>query len=150
MNIYWKIGSYVLFAAAVIGGIVWHGSYKYDQGFEAREAIAVKTALAAEKAARMKESEWQTTLKEANDAATKRETKIRNDAAAARLAANRLSSDLADLRRKLPELTEQAVRQYADVASVVFGECTAEYGKLAETADRINSDRQKLEDAWPK
>lgn len=150
MNIYWKIGSYILFAAAVIGGIAWHGSYKYDQGFEAREAIAVKAALASEKAARTKEAEWQTTLKEANDAATKRETKNRDDAAAARLAANRLSIDLADLRRKLPELTEQAVRQYADTASVVFGECSSKYIELAETADRIDSDRQKLEDAWPK
>lgn len=149
MNIYWKLGSYVLFAAAVLGGIAWYGSNKYDEGFSAREAIATKTALAAEAAARKKEFAWQTTLKEANDAATKREEKIRADATAARAAAGRLYNDLADLRRKLPQLTEQAIRQYADVASDVFGECTARYTELAEAADQLNNDRQKLEDAWP-
>nr|WP_041296544.1 DUF2514 family protein [Janthinobacterium sp. Marseille] len=150
MNIYWKVGSYFLAIAMAIGVLSWYGSKKYDQGFSAREAIATKTALVAEKAAREKEASWQSTLKEANDAANKREETIRADATAARAAAGRLHNDLADLRRKLPQLTEQAVRQYADAASVVFGECTAKYVELAETADRIDSDRQKLEDAWPK
>lgn len=150
MNIYWKIGSYFLFAAALIGGLAWYGSYKYDQGYDARDLVAVKSEMTFLQTARTKEQGWQTQLSEANDAAIKRETKIRSDATAARAAANRLSSDLADFRRKLPQLTEQAVRQYAAAASVVFGECTARYTELAETADRLDSDRQKLEDAWPK
>lgn len=150
MNIYWKIGSYLLLAAAAIGGLAWYGSYQYGQGYDARDLIAVKSEMTFLQSARTKEQGWQNQLSEANDAANKRETKIRADATAARTAAGRLHNDLADLRRKLPQLTEQAVRQYADTASIVFGECTAKYVELAETADRIDSDRQKLEEAWPK
>jgi hypothetical protein len=72
------------------------------------------------------------------------------DAAAARAESGSLRDSLSDLRKRLPSLTEQAVRQYADTASVVFGECQERYTALAEQADRIDNDRQKLTDAWPK
>ena len=99
---------------------------------------------------RAKEQQWQIQLQEAHDAAAKREQKLSADAAIARHAADRLRGDLADHQRRLPELTEQAVRDYATALGDVFGECTEEYRALAEIADRIDSDRQTLEDAWPK
>lgn len=150
MNIYWKIGSYFIFTAAIIFGIHWYGSARYDEGYQKREAIAVKSALEATQQAREKEQHWQLTLNEARNDAVKREIKLSADAAAARNVSGRLQRDLADLRNKLPELTEQAVRQYADAASVVFGECQREYQSLAAITDRIDSDRQTLEKGWPK
>lgn len=100
--------------------------------------------------ARAKEQSLTKQLNKARNEATKRETILRADAGRARTQSDGLRDELAAIRRKLPSLAEQAVRQYADAASVVFGECTAEYTALAEVAGRIDSDRQTLMDAWPK
>jgi chromosome segregation ATPase len=150
MNLWTRI---VVLSAAVIAntaGLLWYGHTQYKAGYNAREAIAVKAAKLATDTARAKENALQEQKDEAQRKADEREKKLTADAIAARAAAGRLSGDLAALRRDLPKLTEQAVRQYADTASVVFGECAARYTELAEQADRIDSDRQTLEQAWPK
>lgn len=111
--------------------------------YAAQQAEATKEAIVRERSLQLK-------VKEAQDAAVLRQNLLLADASRARAESGRLRDSLADIQRKLPSLTEQAVRSYADAASIVLGECQGKYQELAEQADRIDSDRQTLEAAWPK
>lgn len=138
-------------AAAIGFGSGWTvNGWRLNGEIKEIELGAEKAARKSEQDARTKEQEHAKRLQDAQHAATEREKKLRADADALRATAGSLRDDLAEFRRRLPSLTREAVERYADAASVVFGECTAEYQRLAEQADRIDSDRQKLEDAWPK
>lgn len=149
MNIPWKLLGY----AALIGGaayaVHWHAESNYKRGYDARDAIAVKAELAATEKALKTTNAWQAAVDVANKRGEDREKKLLADNAAARGAADGLRNELTGLRARIPHLTEEAVRRYADTASVVLGECTAAYSELAGTLDKVDSDRQRLEEAWP-
>lgn len=114
------------------------------------QITALETMRQVEATYRAKELALNKQVEEARNAAVLRETKLQGDAAAARAESGRLRDDLAAFRRNLPGFTEAAIRSYADAASVVLDQCQREYQGLAEQADRIDSDRQTLMDAWPK
>lgn len=150
MNIYFKVLSYLVAIGVVLGGLWWYGGTKYDEGYAVREAIAVKAESDAKTAAEIKRAEMQATADKAKEQANERAQKLETAANNSRLAADKLRNENANIRSSLPRLTEQAVRHYADTASVVLGECADQYQSMAATADRIDNDRQQLEDAWPK
>ncbi len=50
----------------------------------------------------------------------------------------------------LAQLSAEAARRVADAGIQLLGECEAEYGRVAEAADKCLSDRQALIDGWPK
>jgi len=143
--------------AAALAGVLflicshWYaycaGGRNYAAALKLEYAQATKEA---DDAARKQERQFADKLKKAQDDFLLRQNRLLADATAARTESSRLHDTLADFQRKLPNLTEQAVRQYADTASVVFDQCQKQYLDMAETADRIDSDRQSLEDAWPK
>lgn len=139
-----------------IGGVIafcigWSlNGWRLGQQIAKIERDQVAAAEAATEAARLKERVWNKQLEDARNEATKREAAIRADAVAARQSADGLRGDLAELRRQLPELAVDACRQRADALADVLSQCTARYSGLAETADRLASDRQTLMEAWPK
>lgn len=136
---------------AAFGGWCYVGGMKHTQAAWNAEKVAQQAlAMKAEKANRAKEKELQQKVIEAQNEAKKRETKLAADAASARAESGRLRNTIDSIRAELPNLTADAVRRYADTASVVLSECTAKYQELAETADRLDSERQTLIDAWPK
>jgi regulator of protease activity HflC (stomatin/prohibitin superfamily) len=71
-------------------------------------------------------------------------------AAAARRTVDGLRDTLYAFRASLPSLAPAAVIERADTAAELLGACAAEYQDVAAAADRINSDRQTLIDAWPR
>lgn len=150
MNIYWKLGLGAVALGAAAYTVHWHAKTNYDKGYAVREAIAVKAELAATAQAVKVTEGWQAALDAANKRGDERAKKLETDATAARIAADGLRNDLAGLRSRIPQLTEQAIRSYADSASIVLSECINEYRTLAEQAGRIDNDRSKLEEAWPK
>jgi hypothetical protein len=105
---------------------------------------------AANETYRLKERAMSKQVEEARNAATIRETALRRDADGARLAADGLRDDLADLRRQLPQLAADACRQRADTLAELFQQCEGNYRGLAEKADRHVSDVQTLRDGWPR
>ena len=119
------------------------------QGYE--RAIGEMTAKAAAEAERARQREQQLAKKaqEANDAATKRETKIRADAARTRAERDRLRDELAASKRDLPGASCEAVRERASALTDVFGECAARLEGLAGQADPHASDAVKLLEDWP-
>lgn len=141
----------VLAGAAIAFCAGWSvNGWRIGQHIAKIERDQVAAAEAASETARLKERAWNNQLENARNAATKRETVLRADAAAAHQSADGLRSDLAEIRRQLPKLAADACRQRADAIADVLGQCTARYSDLAETADRLFSDRQTLIDAWPK
>jgi septal ring factor EnvC (AmiA/AmiB activator) len=147
-------GTKAIAVLVLVGGLVASHWIAYQAGDDyGRNAVTLAQRnkdIANLNEARNQEQKHQAqlelALKEAND----RENRYRADAASARLSVGRLRNTVTDIQRSIPGLTTEAVRQYADTASVVFKDCADRYSALAEQADRIDSDRQTLEQAWPK
>lgn len=139
----------VSLATAFAAGWSWNGSRHDAQIATIRQEQAQAQAEFTAQA-RAKEQSLTNQINEARNAAAKRETILRADADRARTQSERLRSDIAAIRLQLPELTREAINRYADTASVVFDECQRNYQSLADQADRIDSDRQTLDDAWPR
>lgn len=154
MIIPWRIVGWAaagaLAVSAIAGGIAWYGSNKYDEGYAARDVIAVAAELEAAKKSKQETDRLNDLVAYAEARGKEREKKLQADATAASNAAGKLRDEIAGLRSRIPYLTEQALRAYSDAASVIFAECDAEYTALAKRADEIDSDRQRLEDAWPR
>lgn len=141
-------------ALVLVGGLVGSHWFTYQAGNKyGRNAVTLAEREADIKnlnEARAKEQQQQAQLALALKEANERETKLRVDAAATRVSVDRLRVTIGDIRRSIPGLTAEAVRRYADTASVVLKECADRYTDLAEQADRLDSDRRTLEQAWPK
>lgn len=141
-------------AVVLVAGLVGSHWFAYQAGNTyGRNAVSLaerEEDIKSLNQARAQEQKYQARLELAVKEAHEREAIYRNDADAAERAAGRLRNTVSAIQRSIPDLTDQAVRRYADAASVVFQECTDRYRTLAEQADRIDSDRQTLEAAWPK
>jgi hypothetical protein len=74
---------------------------------------------------------------------------IQSDAAAARAAAGSMRDQLTEARRGLAAHSPAAVLDYANAATELLGECTAEYQSLGEKADGHAADAAALIRAWP-
>lgn len=147
MNPLW-IRALILLVAFGTGWTV--NGWRLGEEITAMERDQAQELAAAIETARLKERAMTKQTEEARNAATKRETALRRDAAGAHQSADRLRDDLAEFRRSLPGLADDAIRQRADILAELFGACTAEYRGMAEASDRITSDRQTLMEAWPK
>lgn len=126
-----------------------NGADGVQHKWDADKAERAQIALAAEMRARKIERDMTIKLQEAQNAATEREKHLAADAAAARAAAGSLRDHIAALRGQLAATTAEACHATADAALAVFGECSAEVGRLAKAADGHASDAQQLSDAWP-
>ena len=71
-------------------------------------------------------------------------------ASAARADVERLRTQLAASSNAISTATITSLREYAVTLSDVFGECVAEYERLAKTADGHALDVRTLINAWPK
>lgn len=154
MIIPWRIVGWAaagaLAVSAIAGGIAWYGSNKYDEGYAARDVIAVAAELEATKKAKQETDRLNDLVAYAEARGKEREKKLQADATAASNAAGKLRDEIAGLRSRIPYLTEQAIRQYASAATIVLAECSQRYEAVAKDADRFYADRLKLEEAWPR
>lgn len=122
----------------------------YKDGEKQAKLEAQAATVIADRTYRAKEQSLNTKLQKAQDDAQERETELLHAALIARNQSERLRSNITAIRSKLSSLTDAAVRQYADTASVVFDECQRNYSSLAAEADRLDSDKQTLIEAWPR
>lgn len=150
----WSITSRLLIL--LVGAAIAFGAGWSAQGWRLGEQIAQTerdhiAAVAAENEAhRLKERALTKRVEDARNESVKRETALRRDAANSRSAALGLRDQLADIRRGIPGLAADAVRERADTLAELFGACAAEYRDMAETADRHASETKTLTDAWPR
>lgn len=141
-------------AALLIAGLLMLGYRSGSAHVQAKWNVAKLAQAQAdqkdEAENRAKEQAYAKQLEDAQNAATKRDAALKTDNNALRAANLGMRDQLNAIREQLPSLTADAVRRYADTASVVLSECQSRYSTLAETTDRLDSERQTLMDAWPK
>ena len=139
-----------LVAAALAGAGAWRvQEWRYDAqiaGIKTQHATQSAKAQADTRAA---ELAFNQKLQDAQNEATKRETKLRADAAAARRTADGLRGTLYEFRASLPNAAPATVIARADTAAELLGACVSEYRGVAESADRHAADAVMLLDAWP-
>lgn len=143
-------------AAAAIGGAVLAGALAWNvQGWRlGNELNGIKAQHASESAkaqadTRAKELAFNQRLQDAQNEATKRETKLRADAVIARRTADGLRGTLYEFRASLPSAPTSALIARADTAAELLGACVSEYRGVAEAADRHAGDALMLQQAWP-
>ena len=138
-------------AGAILAGVLaWQvQAWRYDTqiaGIKTQHATQSAKAQADTRAA---ELAFNQKLQDAQNEATKRETKLRADADAARRTVDGLRGALYDFRASLPNAAPAAVIARADTAAELLGACVSEYRGVAESADRHAADAVMLLDAWP-
>jgi len=136
-------------ATAFAAGWLVNG-WRLGEQMAERERDQVAAVAAANEAARLKERAMTKQAEEARNAATQREIALRRAADGARGALDGLLYDIADLRRAMPSMADDALRERADTLGKLLAECSAEYRGLAERADRHVNDVRTLREAWPK
>ena len=140
-----------LVAAALAGAGAWRvQAWRYDAQISSIQAQHARESAKAEAATRAQEASFNQRLQDAQNAATKRETKLRADAAAARRTADGLRGTLYEFRASLPNAAPATVIARADTAAELLGACVDEYRSVAESADRHAADAVMLFEAWPK
>ena len=139
---------YIYIAAAIAifasGGTV---AYKV-QSWRIDNIQSAHAKLLAESAAKVAAAESANQLRiiEAQNVKTKREIVNKNAAAGAHSALYSLHSVTSAY---IAKTSPSACNERAEAVTAVFGQCTDALTDLAETADRLDSDRQLLLDAWP-
>lgn len=139
---------------AIVAGIAWgvNAFLNYEQqiGYDRRVAEDNKALVKAQSDAAEEQARLTNQLEVARNEANEREKTIRTLSAHAGTAAAGLRSALDTIRSSLPSTTLEAARQRADTLAVVFGDCSDQYRRVAEKADRHASDARTLSDGWPK
>ena len=142
-------------AAAAIAGALAFGAAWQVQGMRYGGQIAsiqaqhAEATAKAQSDARATEKALSDKLQEAQNNATKRENKLRNDAAAARRTADGLRDTIYSIRADLPSYSQSAAVAAADTATELLGQCADRYRDVAEQADRHAADALMLRDSWP-
>ena len=149
-------GLYTYAATAIVAGALAFGAGWKTQEWRYGKQIADTASQHAIALASANQKALDDTIKmqRTKDAAIQqaeqRAAKNAAAAAAARRTADGLRDTLYQFRASRPGLAPAAVIERADTAAELLGACAAEYQDVAAAADRINSDRQTLIDAWPK
>lgn len=137
-------------AALVASAGAWQVQHwRYTGHIQRLQADHAQVLTAAQDAAMATERRYQDQLNKARNDATKRETKLRRDAAAARAAADGLRDNIYAFRARLPTASDAARAVAADTAAELLGACVSRYRDVAEAADRHAADAMMLRDAWP-
>ena len=140
---------HLIIIAAVIAATGFGAAWKIqDRRFDAKEKAHAEQKLAQiqhNAAASIRRAD---NVIAAQNAATARSVAIRRDRDSAYAELDRLRDTL----RTMPGAgdTTTACADRTDPARELFADCAAQLTDMAGKADRVNSDRQTLIDAWPK
>jgi hypothetical protein len=117
---------------------------------DAQIAALNLAASAATSAARAREQAMQTQLTEAKANAANREKTLRAAADAADRAARGLRGDITAALNRLSGSAAAAGDRNHAAALAALGDCADRYSKVAGDADRCETDRTTLIEAWPR
>jgi response regulator RpfG family c-di-GMP phosphodiesterase len=145
MNITVFIASALLAAA---GGFstawqIQEGRIEHEQNNRLTEQAKAQQELHAMEQARS------TQVIAAQNSARERERRLRMDAATSDAVSQRLRSALA-VAVQTARTDPNACVERTTTIGELLAECSAAFGSMAATADRVNADRQLMADSWPK
>lgn len=140
---------------AVSSGVSFGAAWKYQGGRWQAEVAALKATHAYALKAQSDQAlaDYQRMEKQ-KDGAIQESKQAAEANRAAAAAAKRTADGLRKRLDQVPSLittaTESALREYAATSSELLGSCTAEYQRMADTAQRHATDVRLLLDAWPR
>ena len=145
MSIYaYAIAALIIFLAGA------GAAHRYDTGqYAIKENARLEQVREQEKAARATERAQANNVITAQNEARKRESVALAAASSARTELGRLRNTLSG-NVGACTTTDSAGIQRTDPARELFGECAQALTDLAATADRLDSDRRTLMEAWPR
>ena len=139
-----------LLAAGVTAAAVWvFQDARMDAAVAEVRLEQAGERLRAVSTARADERAITKTYVEALNAARTRETLMRTEIDHLRHVSDGLRDQNADAARRLAAAPPAAVLEYATALGVVFEDCRAAYGDLAEEADGHVSFIRLMQQAWP-
>lgn len=118
----------------------------------AQQAERTKNAQAYGKALETVHQDTLRMQKEKDDAITRATERAQTNAMAAAAATaelGRVRNDLSEAKRRLAAAPLEALREYADTVSDLYGECEAELTETARAATGHASDVVLLSESWP-
>lgn len=139
---------------ALLLGLFMLGHHFGAKGVQAKWDHATietqKATAVAEAKSRATEQAYSTQLAKAQNDHTQSVQRLQTAVAVAAATSSGLRNDLAKLRRDLPSLAADTVRQRADTLAAVLDQCQQNYRTMAANADAHALDVKLLQDAWPK
>ena len=145
-----RVAALVAIAGALMVGYLRLINFHEEIGYQQANAVCMADKLIAEQAANERDAAYQNQLRKANYESEQRQAELAADIADLSRQLERVRHDRNAMRARVAQLSTEAVRRVADAGIQLLGECEAEYGRVAEAADKCLSDRQALIDGWPK
>lgn len=159
MSIIDALSPYKLVAEiVVIGGLACGAAYGIHMGLEHERDIGrneiraeyAKQLQEAKDAARLREKELTDQRDKAIENASNRDETIRTLAARSGVSSNGLRDTIAALGNSMSSATADALRQTARTYGQLLATCDSEQRSMGEEADRANSEKRTLIEAWPR
>ena len=150
----YKLAAEILVFGALAAAVLWgaHEFLEHERDIGRNEIRAEWQAqqLKDEQAARAREAQFATQLQEANAHATEREQTIRTLAAAAGRSSDSLRGTIDAIGNQLSGATVDAIRATARTYGQLLAACDGQQRSMAEDAERLNSEKRQLIEAWPR
>jgi hypothetical protein len=147
----------LLFEILVIGTLAAGGvvgvheflEHEREIGRQEVQARWDKQTAADKLAAAAQTADWQARLQASTTDGAKREETIRNLAASAAAATGGLRDAIARVDRAVPDYSADALRALAGTYGQLLAECQGRRTEVAVEAERLNSEKRTLIEAWP-
>jgi aspartokinase len=137
-------------AAGAVYGVHQFLEHERDIGRAEVRAEYAKQLADVKEAARLREKELTDQRDKAIQNANERDQTIRTLAARAGVSSISLRDTIAAVGERLSSATADALRQTTRTYGQLLAACDGEQRSMAEEAERANSDKRTLIEAWPK
>jgi hypothetical protein len=149
----YKLGAEIIVFGALAAGATWgiHMGLEHERDIGRNEVRAeyAKQLQEAKDAAQQRETELTTQRDKAIENANQRDQTIQALAARAGVSSNGLRDTIAAIGNSMSSATADALRQTARTYGDVLAECAARRGELGLEAEKLNSEKRTLIEAWP-
>ena len=135
--------------AAVCFGVHQFLEHERDIGRQEVRAEYVKQLAEVKEAARQRETELIAQRDKAIENGQARDETIRTLAARAGVSSSSLQDAITAIGERLSSATADALRQTTRTYGQLLAACDGEQRSMAEEADRANSEKRTLIEAWP-
>jgi hypothetical protein len=143
----------LLAGLALIAGVCWgvHEFLEHERDIGRNEVRAeyAEKLREAKDAAQLREKELTAQRDDAINKGNEREQTIRSLAAVNSNATQRMRDTVASVSNSLSSLSIDALRSLSSTYGDIYTKCDGERSRLAEEAERLNSEKQTLIQAWP-
>jgi hypothetical protein len=150
----YKLAAELIVFGSLAVGIVWgaHEFLEHERQLGRTEVLAQWDAqIAKDKAtAAAQTADWQTRLAAATNEGAKREETIRSLAASAVAATGGLRDAIGKVNSTMPDYSADALRALTSTYGQLLAECAGRRQEVGEEAERLNSEKRTLIEAYPK